>query len=180
MVRQATVVAYQAKIQFRKQFTTSVGAVIFSNRLLLIKQRYNFESNSQPSAVSVTGRDGCCLSSKDTISKAIHNVMAIACVGIAVVAYQAKIQFRKQFTTELSNVTDTFSCCLSSKDTISKAIHNALSSEALAAVLLLIKQRYNFESNSQREYDQNHYDIVVAYQAKIQFRKQFTTVFISA
>ncbi len=41
--------------------------------------------------------------------------------------------------------------------------------------LLLIKQRYNSESNSQRAGLILEHKGVVAYQAKIQFRKQFTT-----
>ncbi len=92
------VVAYQAKIQFRKQFTT--GKIQFSRNywLLLIKQRYNSESNSQP-----TRKDG----------------MIKGC------------------------------CCLSSKDTIPKAIHNFNESGEEKNRLLLIKQRYNSESNSQ-------------------------------
>ena len=92
--------------------------------LLLIKQRYNFESNSQQTPQTIKNQKSCCLSSKDTISKAIHNLMLLISLCHQVVAYQAKIQFRKQFTT-LSYVI------------------------AVCAALLLIKQRYNFESNSQ-------------------------------
>ena len=92
----------------------------------------------------------CCLSSKDTISKAIHNFFNVLNITVLVVAYQAKIQFRKQFTT----------------------IINLL---LLHWWLLLIKQRYNFESNSQQSMQDIVFVIVVAYQAKIQFRKQFTT-----
>ena len=95
-----SVVAYQAKIQFRKQFTTKEPTSSYCKSLLLIKQRYNFESNSQP-MIEYYGKDkSCCLSSKDTISKAIHNALMLHCQMFIVVAYQAKIQFRKQFTTE--------------------------------------------------------------------------------
>ncbi len=92
--------------------------------LLLIKQRYNSESNSQLDVVMFADNE--------------------------VVAYQAKIQFRKQFTTKVLT-------------------------HIYLAKLLLIKQRYNSESNSQPSYADGFNNEVVAYQAKIQFRKQFTT-----
>ncbi len=118
--------------------------------LLLIKQRYNFESNSQRWKERTCRKSSCCLSSKDTISKAIHNSQLRASMAYDVVAYQAKIQFRKQFTTnwltfvgigtlllikqrynfesnsqqDITGFNTGKSCCLSSKDTISKAIHN--------------------------------------------------------
>ena len=70
-----------------------------NKELLLIKQRYNFESNSQRKGCGCFINGSCCLSSKDTISKAIHNILPPRPVDDVVVAYQAKIQFRKQFTT---------------------------------------------------------------------------------
>ena len=117
-------VAYTAKIQFRKQFTTLPCEVHKYTLVLLIQQRYNFESNSQQSVIKRKFTFRCCLYSKDTISKAIHNLLLINLVLRQGVAYTAKIQFRKQFTTS-SFFPASFSwCCLYSKDTISKAIHN--------------------------------------------------------
>ena len=69
-------------------------------------------------------RSWCCLYSKDTISKAIHNRRFILTSDLIGVAYTAKIQFRKQFTTSLTAL-------------------------PLPLKVLLIQQRYNFESNSQ-------------------------------
>ena len=119
--------------------------------MLLIQQRYNFESNSQQVPSSPPHSRWCCLYSKDTISKAIHNLCYILHLLICGVAYTAKIQFRKQFTTYFAV------------------------SMFLVAVLL-IQQRYNFESNSQLPNATFLMYIGVAYTAKIQFRKQFTTV----
>ena len=168
-------VAYTAKIQFRKQFTTVFADVIGNVRVLLIQQRYNFESNSQLCILRSHRESGCCLYSKDTISKAIHNLLSSYPSEILGVAYTAKIQFRKQFTTQGMIITcpntvlliqqrynfesnsqqlenaaqESMRCCLYSKDTISKAIHNRRISEKRFYEVLLIQQRYNFESNSQ-------------------------------
>ena len=57
--------------------------------------------------------------------KAIHNANQIAMIDAMVVANNAKIQFWKQFTTKDSET-------------------------AVLVLLLLIMQRYNFESNSQQ------------------------------
>ncbi len=62
-------------------------------KLLLIKQRYNFESNSQLKTLATETKNSCCLSSKDTILKAIHNQNGMLAGDDKVVAYQAKIQF---------------------------------------------------------------------------------------
>ena len=143
-------VAYTAKIQFRKQFTTYTCFANSGCSVLLIQQRYNFESNSQPPINCEPAPIRCCLYSKDTISKAIHNSqIRLKCYQNGV-AYTAKIQFRKQFTTDPVSVAKVMRCCLYSKDTISKAIHN------------------HVKTVSTRENG-------VAYTAKIQFRKQFTT-----
>ena len=93
-------VAYTAKIQFRKQFTTLIKMQSQWIKVLLIQQRYNFESNSQQKAVTGRTLSGCCLYSKDTISKAIHNEAILINKLTLGVAYTAKIQFRKQFTTQ--------------------------------------------------------------------------------
>ena len=116
-----------SKIQFWKQFTTEGIPNIKEYLLLLICQRYNFESNSQQqlSAFQVP----------------------------TVVTDMSKIQFWKQFTTG-----DFFTIVWKR--------------------LLLICQRYNFESNSQHNGSANLIPIVVTDMSKIQFWKQFTTFYM--
>ena len=121
-----------------------------SQKLLLIQQRYNFESNSQLTVIVSELIIGCCLYSKDTISRAIHNYTVYGTKQLSVVAYTAKIQFREQFTTNERTIRQLICCCLYSKDTISRAIHNSMP-------------------------DWTNFNGVVAYTAKIQFREQFTT-----
>ena len=113
----------------------------------------------------------------------------------------SKIQFWKQFTTAYFNSISVRSCYWYVKDTILKAIHNNFKNiqTKLKVVtdmskiqfwkqfttvrlflerwrkLLLICQRYNFESNSQRSYRMRSALLVVTDMSKIQFWKQFTT-----
>ena len=92
--------------------------------LLLILQRYYFESESQRITETEYNLLCCCLSYKDTILKANHS-------------------FDTQQDTSLQ------CCCLSYKDTILKANHSIILTHNLITLLLLILQRYYFESESQ-------------------------------
>ena len=95
--------------------------------MLLICQRYNFESNSQRNKREVSLDRSCYWYVKDTILKAIHNSSSVSIGKLLVVTDMSKIQFWKQFTT-------------------TRTIENR------SELLLLICQRYNFESNSQLIY----------------------------
>ena len=120
--------------------------------LLLICQRYNFESNSQRDTDRHWPHYGCYWYVKDTILKAIHNEFGGMVLRLWVVTDMSKIQFWKQFTTTLTR---------------------GLSRRTL----LLICQRYNFESNSQQNGREQRPPFVVTDMSKIQFWKQFTTRF---
>ena len=61
--------------------------------LLLILQRYYFESESQPENSQINNMLGCCLSYKDTILKANHSTYKSTCVTTKAVAYPTKILF---------------------------------------------------------------------------------------
>ena len=63
------------------------------NVLLLILQRYYFESESQPSEEVYGVYSRCCLSYKDTILKANHSYAAYSKNGKPAVAYPTKILF---------------------------------------------------------------------------------------
>ena len=68
-----SVVADDSKIQYWKQFTTIQGRNRARSLLLLMIQRYNTESNSQPISWKGLTKPCCCWWFKDTILKAIHN-----------------------------------------------------------------------------------------------------------
>ena len=55
-----TVVLPKTKIQIWKQFTTTIGQVFHPIALCYLKQRYKFESNSQPRADKKNG-GRCCV-----------------------------------------------------------------------------------------------------------------------
>ena len=117
-------VAYPTKILFWKRITALFCPVLNSFLLLLILQRYYFESESQPTFFLALAVFSCCLSYKDTILKANHSQPLIYIVARIAVAYPTKILFWKRITAELQR-------------------------NWLRTVLLLILQRYYFESESQ-------------------------------
>ena len=55
-----TVVADTTKVRIFKQITTKAYECLLVNRLLLIPQRYEFSSKSQPGGVLSTKKDRCC------------------------------------------------------------------------------------------------------------------------
>ena len=118
-------VAYPTKILFWKRITACTAMLAKFNRLLLILQRYYFESESQRCKLRKCFASSCCLSYKDTILKANHSTIRLPCFISPAVAYPTKILFWKRITAITDGV-------------------NAVS------VLLLILQRYYFESESQR------------------------------
>ena len=92
--------------------------------MLLIPQRYNFSSKSQPLTWNLMILIRCCWYHKGTIFQANHNSEAEFCSCTDVVVDTTKVQFFKQITTTDVKLDDTYS-------------------------LLLIPQRYNFSSKSQ-------------------------------
>ena len=145
-------VAYPTKILFWKRITAISEFHLYANVLLLILQRYYFESESQPFLQLHFLDHRCCLSYKDTILKANHSYPAVCKVRSYAVAYPTKILFWKRITAitgismepimlllilqryyfESESQHNTLhsnsgnSCCLSYKDTILKANHSSL------------------------------------------------------
>ena len=142
-------VAYPTKILFWKRITAEIMQPLMEKELLLILQRYYFESESQHMKKNGTETKGCCLSYKDTILKANHSKLGIASANITAVAYPTKILFWKRITASWESHPQTLRCCLSYKDTILKANHSVNIYLIHLFVLLLILQRYYFESESQ-------------------------------
>ena len=144
-----TAVAYPTKILFWKRITAFLKLEKQLILLLLILQRYYFESESQPHTVCIYQENCCCLSYKDTILKANHSRCLLCIIRYEAVAYPTKILFWKRITAPRT-------------------------SPALLARLLLILQRYYFESESQRGQIQNKIQPAVAYPTKILFWKRIT------
>ena len=117
-------VAYPTKILFWKRITAIPSSIREKITLLLILQRYYFESESQRWVIKPCSKRCCCLSYKDTILKANHSVLAHLSRRFHAVAYPTKILFWKRIT----------------------AISVTVGSNSK---LLLILQRYYFESESQ-------------------------------
>ena len=139
-----------SKIQFWKQFTTSKQKPIWPV---------------------------CCIRYvKDTILKAIYNIIA----GIVTVVTLYSICQRYNFESNLQRVCGflltTSSCIRYVKDTILKAIYNKPVHSIKYCKLYSICQRYNFESNLQPFITILLLSIAVFDMSKIQFWKQFTTL----
>ena len=168
-------VAYPTKILFWKRITATARVTNAAAMLLLILQRYYFESESQHCHALYQFGCCCCLSYKDTILKANHSYKFYITVPVEAVAYPTKILFWKRITAAVVVSYDfialllilqryyfesesqliglikagTLSCCLSYKDTILKANHSRNGTTEPIRGLLLILQRYYFESESQ-------------------------------
>ena len=82
-----------------KAIYNSLPKSILLSMLYSVWQRYNFESNLQLLAVAVVNPHSCIQYDKDTILKAIYNLLVVTGIGAAAVFSMTKIQFWKQFTT---------------------------------------------------------------------------------
>ena len=148
---QTFAVAYPTKILFWKRITAIDSFYFPTFLLLLILQRYYFESESQLFSQHGVDANGCCLSYKDTILKANHSSGRDSLIIHSAVAYPTKILFWKRITAtserlnnlnmlllilqryyfesesqqNYANPKGDYSCCLSYKDTILKANHSA-------------------------------------------------------
>ena len=119
-----TVVADTTKVRIFKQITTSFNCCFSYIWLLLIPQRYEFSSKSQPSTRGRINCRSCCWYHKGTNFQANHNIILTLALTISVVADTTKVRIFKQITTTISAV-------------------------RIWPSLLLIPQRYEFSSKSQ-------------------------------
>ena len=169
-------VAYPTKILFWKRITAAKCVDRFSTKLLLILQRYYFESESQQTSGAKVAPLCCCLSYKDTILKANHSCANLKEIIFPLLLILQRYYFESESQPIAINNLSAVGCCLSYKDTILKANHSwewnpntVLSAVAYPTkilfwkritasywkskfyiALLLILQRYYFESESQR------------------------------
>ena len=117
-------VVYPTKILFWKRITTIWLTINILIWMLFILQRYYFESESQHVWEYRLWPYWCCLSYKDTILKANHNTKTARFHVLLDVVYPTKILFWKRITTDTRY-------------------------RKFSIGMLLILQRYYFESESQ-------------------------------
>ena len=168
--RKTTVVLYLRKYKFWKQFTTVFFIVTEIYKLCCIYENTNFESNSQPSGIEIFVPLCCVVSTKIQILKAIHNHLNPKPPPALVVLYLRKYKFWKQFTTKLIRIHCSyglcciyentnfesnsqlfrinrwprFSCVVSTKIQILKAIHNLNCQEIWKCKVVLYLRKYKF------------------------------------
>ena len=127
------IVSDTSKIQIWNQFTTLCSWHCFCCKLFLIRQRYKFETNSQPYAWGNVSR--------------------------CIVSDTSKIQIWNQFTTPRAVPFRAIYCFWYVKDTNLKPIHNRDNPPILFYQLFLIRQRYKFETNSQPAGENKKYSV---------------------
>ena len=138
------------KIQFWKQFTTARWCTQHVPQLYSVWQRYNFESNLQPSWRRICKVLRCIQYDKDTILKAIYNLYRCRCFICVLYSVWQRYNFESNLQRNLLSFLIAHCCIQYDKDTILKAIYN-----------FVIQVR-----NGQQ---------AVFSMTKIQFWKQFTT-----
>ena len=118
------VVADTTKVRIFKQITTANFATPNSNVLLLIPQRYEFSSKSQPERAALKTRVGCCWYHKGTNFQANHNILETTLRWKIVVADTTKVRIFKQITTASGSDKQRTRCCWYHKGTNFQANHN--------------------------------------------------------
>ena len=100
-------------------------------QLLLILQRYYFESESQQNMGVNYVDNGCCLSYKDTILKANHSKLLKLLLLMQLLLILQRYYFESESQHPFIGNPDLSGCCLSYKDTILKANHSTKRIEEL-------------------------------------------------
>ena len=139
-----------SKIQFWKQFTTKYVRGFKAILLYSICQRYNFESNLQLWYTIENKKRGCIRYVKDTILKAIYNLLKADVFFLLLYSICQRYNFESNLQLFVCSFITDDRCIRYVKDTILKAIYNF-------DIRLRIKNGAVFDMS------------------KIQFWKQFTT-----
>ena len=170
------VVADTTKVRIFKQITTKYKYKRNILKLLLIPQRYEFSSKSQPILWSIRKCCSCCWYHKGTNFQANHNlilhymeIVFSCCWYHKGTNFQANHNYKYFLCCEYGVVADT------TKVRIFKQITTQLQIDAQSQELLLIPQRYEFSSKSQRKVIVIDYKRVVADTTKVRIFKQITT-----
>ena len=173
---QGIVVADTTKVRIFKQITTYIVNNSTLSELLLIPQRYEFSSKSQLTTDMQITPVSCCWYHKGTNFQANHNSEGRSLIRLRVVADTTKVRIFKQITTkiidtiysnglllipqryefssksqhQLNVILLLMGCCWYHKGTNFQANHNPGRRPDTLYALLLIPQRYEFSSKSQR------------------------------
>ena len=139
-------------------------------------EKYNFESNSQHAMDFIEFRVGCQRQRKIQFWKQFTTSLTFI-DNVYGCQRQRKIQFWKQFTTFFPTVKTLSELSTTAKNTILKAIHNTNIKIIKKWFAVNDSEKYNFESNSQRNLITHSSHLSCQRQRKIQFWKQFTTAF---
>ena len=142
--------------------------------LLLILQRYYFESESQLIPGLSFASWAVAYPTKILFWKRITAPDQQEYSNVSLLLILQRYYFESESQRPSSSAGDRQCCCLSYKDTILKANHSLRSNGFLSLKLLLILQRYYFESESQLSSSSCMVIIAVAYPTKILFWKRIT------
>ena len=144
--------------------------------LLLILQRYYFESESQHIRCISSAPIGCCLSYKDTILKANHSSAVSNCSGLLLLLILQRYYFESESQLFWYILLQLAAVAYPTKILFWKRITAIDWYAKSAKALLLILQRYYFESESQLVVHAHSHLIAVAYPTKILFWKRITAL----
>ena len=147
----------------------------FLNSLLLIPQRYEFSSKSQ---LGIDGETFCCVvadTTKVRIFKQITTLDDTYSQADTLLLIPQRYEFSSKSQQTFSPCVCTVGCCWYHKGTNFQANHNRSSQMTSIVKLLLIPQRYEFSSKSQRLTSCKRHLSVVADTTKVRIFKQITT-----
>ena len=150
LARAYIVVADTTKVRIFKQITTTITLVKMVLTLLLILQRYEFSSKSQHGLVTSAQLQVVADTTKVRIFKQITTALVLIIILIALLLILQRYEFSSKSQLQLNTCVRMFRCCWYYKGTNFQANHNICAPEAWSVRLLLILQRYEFSSKSQR------------------------------
>ena len=170
------VVADTTKVRIFKQITTQYNVLCTLKWLLLILQRYEFSSKSQPDTQGKALANRCFWYYKGTNFQANHNSACILIYCHFVVADTTKVRIFKQITTITlcALIALMLLLILQRYEFSSKSQHAASSTPASASCCWYYKGT-NFQANHNRNYHPIELRGVVADTTKVRIFKQITT-----
>ena len=194
-----------AKVRFWKQFTTCITFIYPVAAVFTVLQRYDFESNSQQGLVATSVESRCLPYCKGTILKAIHNKTNLRDCIVMVFTVLQRYDFESNSQQDKPQGLYCYRCLPYCKGTILKAIHNwnfgntftergvyriakvrfwkqfttQRGSSTICSQVFTVLQRYDFECNSQHVLPIIVITSGVYPEAKVQFRKQFTSIYFT-
>ena len=175
LLNAGVVVADTTKVRIFKQITTIHGRGVEFNLLLLIPQRYEFSSKSQPLSRLTPALSSCCWYHKGTNFQANHNYTVSVGKPLMLLLIPQRYEFSSKSQQTAAAGIVISCCCWYHKGTNFQANHNKMTlylrriivvadttkvrifkqittwrvSYILTSMLLLIPQRYEFSSKSQ-------------------------------